>query len=381
MIEKIAEAEALKIAQEWRKIFFELKKRDEKIAATRGKITGAFFNILKKAEKGRVLTRAELIALLKTENKKELAALYSTANGVRAKYLKNSCCVHGIIEFSNYCSMNCHYCGIGRDNSQLQRYRMDEDEIIETAEHAVKKLGFKALVLQSGEDLSYTTERLVRIVKGIRERCSVLLFMSVGERDVDCYKRMYDAGARAVLLRFETSNAMIYKRLRPGRKLEDRLALIKRLGEIGYLVATGFLTGLPGETEQDLINNIFLTKSLKPEMWSFGPLIPHPQTPLAAVQKQPLDNVLKIIAVSRLVDNEAKIVVTTAMETLDKSGRKAGLLAGANSLMINVTPERYRRLYELYPNKAGGEKTVERNINETLELLYSLGRAPTDLGI
>jgi biotin synthase len=158
--------------------------------------------------------------------------------------------------------------------------------------------------------------------------------------------------------------------------------MIKKLNEFGYIVATGFLIGLPGEREQDIINNILLTRSLKPEMYSFGPFIPHPQTPLANATKPDLHTVLKAIALSRLLDNNAKILVTTALETLDKkNGKRLGLLAGANSLMIDVTPRKYKKLYEIYPNKAGNEKSLEMNIKETIDLLYSLGRAPTDLGV
>ena len=117
-------------------------------------------------------------------------------------------------------------------------------------------------------------------------------------------------------------------------------------------------------------------------MFSFGPFIPHPGTPLKDVKSPSLEAVLNAIARARLMYPESKIVVTTALETLDKEkGAREGLMAGGNSIMINVTPENYRSLYEIYPSRAHIELSVETRIKQVLDLLYSLGRAPTDLGL
>ena len=183
-------------------------------------------------------------------------------------------------------------------------------------------------------------------------------------------------------MRFETSNPLLYEKCRPGHKLEDRLKLIKELYEMGYLVLTGFLTGLPGETEADTLNDIELTNSLEPEMFSFGPFIPHPDTPLKDAASPSLESVLNTIARARIRHPQSRILATTALETLDKeNGAKAAFMAGANSLMINLTPEKYRNLYEIYPNRAGSDEDVRERIENILNLLVSLGRAPTDLGM
>jgi len=141
------------------------------------------------------------------------------------------------------------------------------------------------------------------------------------------------------------------------------------------------LIGLPGESEQDIINNIFLTKSLKTDMYSFGPLIPAKETPLEKIKPVDENAVLKVIAISRIIDSNAKILVTSALETLNKEAKKKGLLAGANSLMINVTPRRWRKLYELYQGRPDRDKEILKNIKETVNLLFSLGRSPMDLGV
>lgn len=344
VVQKMKEKDALPILEGWQELFFQLQRKDTALSS----------------------------------NPK---TLYQRANFVRNKHLGNACCVHGIIEFSNYCRNDCLYCGLRKSNAELQRYRMDIGEIVQAARYSFSELGFKALVLQSGEDTWYTREKLVSIVREVRNKAQVFLILSIGERDLETYRELYREGARGALLRFETSNPALYSKMRPGHTLKDRLKLIRKLEEIGYLVMTGFLIGLPGSSQQDLERDIELCGSLHPEMFSFGPYIPHPKTPLANEKPPSIDMVLETIAHTRLKFPESRILATTATGTLDKEGYKFALLAGANSLMINVTPQKYQPLYELYPNRQGLGVSLPKQVSQTVELLHSLGRAPTDLGL
>ena len=380
VVKKISEKEALLILEDWKELFFKLKEQDLLLAKTKEvPIKADVRAILEK--RGALLEREELLYLLKIKDKEELKALFQAANALRQEQLQNSCCVHGILEFSNYCRNMCTYCGIRATNKKLERYRLMPDEIVQLAEEAVNKHGFKALVLQSGEDLWYSDEKLLEIVKRIRKRCGALLFLSIGTRSLECYTALYEAGARGVLIRFETSNPRLYARFHSGPKadLKYRLELLKHAKQLGYIIITGSLIGLPGQTEEDLVNDILLAKSLGAEMYSFGPLIA--TTKRSDASRGDIATVLKVLAVSRLADPNARILVTTALETLDEEGRRLGLLAGANSLMLNVTPPACRKRYAIYPNRAGNEISVEQNIQKTRELLFALGRAPTDLGI
>ncbi len=344
VIRTISETEAGEVLELWKDIFFKLKEQDAKLAS----------------------------------NPKNL---HERANAIRQKHQDNSCCVHGIIEFSNYCSCDCTYCGIRSSNENVARYRMDIPEILAAVDEAVA-LGFQALVLQSGEDPFYTDDKLEEIVREIRARHPVLIFVSVGERGVDAYKRMYDAGARGALIRFETSNPEIYANIKPGSSLENRLELIRRIRAMGYLLVTGFLVGLPNQRSSDVMKDIKMTASLDAEMFSFGPFIPHPQTPLKEAKMTSRSNILNTIARARIANPEAKILVTTALETLwGLDGARDALMAGANSLMINVTPEKYRALYDIYPERFGTKMKIQEHIDIVIELLRGLGRAPTDLSV
>ncbi|MBU2103221.1 MAG: radical SAM protein, partial [Candidatus Omnitrophica bacterium] len=380
VVNTISEREALEILEAWKDMFFALKKADEKLSVIEDiPASQKLLAILQKVNLGKPFVKEELLSLLRTSNKDELRLFYENANNVRQKTHGNACCVHGILEFSNVCEQNCFYCGI-RKGKRLKHYRMSSGEIIGAARYAAEELGFKALVLQSGEDSWYTAEILAPVVEAIRAM-GVLVFLSIGSREKELYKSLYEAGARAALLRFETSNEKIFESVRPGTTLKGRLELIEYLKKLGYVLATGFIVGLPNEREEDVVNNILLTKSLKPEMYSFGPFIPAAGTPLVKHALVDKNLLLKVIAIARLADQDSNILVTTALETLDKRAKREGMLAGANSLMINITPRRYKKLYCIYDNRADNNIAIKKGIKETIDLLHSLGRAPTDLGV
>ena len=376
VIQTVPEKEALETLETWKELFFELRETDLRLSRLdleQSNISKKFALILDKAAEGREILNDELLTLLKTENPAEMELLFKTANFLRQKYLSNSCCVHGIIEFSNYCRMDCVYCGIRKSNSILERYRMSDDEIIAAAAAAVNTHGFKALVLQSGEDPEFPVERLADLIKEIKKRFAVLIFISVGEVGREGLEKLYQAGARGLLMRFETSDHKLYASLHCGDLLQERIQHLKDAFEIGYLIITGGLIGLPDQTMESLLDDILLTKKLNAEMYTFGPVLPEaPKTEL----------ILKVLALVRIVDpKNAKIVVTTGFETMNKDARRLGLMAGANSVMLNITPLKYRRLYKIYPDRAHEEETTDEQIRQTLDLLYSLGRAPTDLGL
>jgi biotin synthase len=345
VIQKVSSEEARSILETWQELFFKLKDVDLRLA----------------------------------QKPKDLRQI---ANALRHKHCDNACCIHGILEFSNYCTQDCLYCGLRRENRGVERYRMTPEEIIEAAIYAVRELRFKALVLQSGEDLWYDDGKLVHIVREILRRSPALLIVSIGERAPALYEKLYREGARGALLRFETGNERLYDRLRPGKQLRDRIGLITQLRRMGYLIMTGFLIGLPGQTEQDILNDVELTSSLGAEMFSCGPFIPHPQTPLAGASQPSRDMALDTIARIRIMNPDSRILVTTAFESInEEQGLRDGLLAGGNSMMVNVTPARYHPLYSIYPHRAGTQTDVKQRIQALIELLYSIGRAPVDIGI
>lgn len=321
------------------------------------KLNGKFKDIIQ-ISKSRDLIKDEIIYLLQTKGL-EQEALFSEANLVRKTYIKDFICIHGIIEFSNFCKNDCFYCGLRKENRTLLRYRMNIDDIVDIAHKAVTEAGYKLLVLQSGEDYFYTDDMLEEIIKKIKEKCRVFIFISIGERGYKCYERLKKAGASGTLFRFETSNPELFKRLHPqGKNLENRFGHLRFMKELGYFIATGSIIGLPGQTIEDLAEDILTTKKWA-HMVSTGPFVPCDNTPLANLAHGDIEMNLKTIAILRLMMRNARIPVVTALETLaGEDGRKRALQAGANSLMFNLTPANYRPFYKIYPDKFFQKETI-----------------------
>lgn len=311
-----------------------------------------------------VLNKSDIISWLALEKREEIKALYDTAYNTKLSSLPEHICIHGIIEFSNYCINNCTYCGLRRDNKKVVRYRMSVAQIIQAAKTAMKK-NYKVFVLQSGEDPYYDEEKLLQIISGIKKLGRVFIYLSIGDRDLKLYEKLFAAGARGVLMRFETSNKKLYATLHPGENFTNKLELIKKLKNIGYQISTGFMIGLPGQTTADIADDLLLLQELKPFMVSFGPFIPSNNTPLAKALLVDEEMILKTIAVARLLLPQAMIPITTAAETIAKGGandiRRRAFAAGANAVMFNQTPKRFRDNYYIYENKFfDRQKSYER---------------------
>ena len=383
VVEKVLPAEAQKTLKLWRDVFFELREIDAASAVLSTNDISSDLKlegILERARENIALSKEEALYLLNLKDRDSQFLVQRTANYLRQQYHNNSCCVHGILELSNNCVRNCAYCGIS-SSSNAKRYRMSFDEIMTAAGEAVNRFGFKSLVLQSGEGCGYSFDELANIVKSIRKEFPVLVFISFGEIGIEGLRRIYDAGARGLLLRFESSNPVLYSKLHPGYNLDSRLGHLREAYKMGYLIITGGLIGLPGTTKEDLVNDIILASSLHAEMLSFGPFLPHPHTLLANSPVPSEQDVLGVLALARLIcAKKAKILITTAYETLSSSARQNGLMSGGNSIMVNVTPLKYRSLYSIYPNRAHEGQTVAVQVRQVLAMLKEFGRGPTDLG-
>lgn len=378
IVQTLPAGQARKLLSYWQNIFPELKNRDKELAKRSPSKNKLLEKTLLTAMQGKPLSDAEALALLNLEEKNELQSLYSSANEYRCKTIGNSSCTHAIIEFTNNCVNDCAYCGIRKSNAAAQRYRMTEQEILAAADFACNKLGFKSLVLQGGEDPEYA-KKLPAIIEKILLKCSTVIFVSIGEAGEETYDALWNAGARGALIRFETSDRQLYSELH-GSELSERVNCIEFAQKKGFQIVTGGIIGLPGQTKQSIFDDIKLCKQLKAEMYSFGPFIPHNKTPLANHCAPKVDEVLKVISLTRFIDPQAKILVTTALEKLAPQARRQGFLAGANSLMLSATPPEYLAKYDLYAGKTN-QGALEKEVRIAQELLRELGRAPSDIGI
>jgi biotin synthase len=294
---------------------------------------------------------ADVETVLRVEDPEELGQLFDFADRVRHEFVGDGVLLRGLIEFSNICRNTCHYCGLNRDNHQLQRYRLTKDEVLAAAE-SVRAAGIKTVVLQSGEEDRLDADWLREIIVAIKSCGGMAVTLCVGERRCEEYRLWKEAGADRYLLKIETSDPDLYDQVHTGMSYENRRRCLRDLAELGYQVGSGDLVGLKGQTLRHLAGDIQFFQQGNFDMLSVSPFIPHPQTPLAHEPAGDLWMTLKMTALARIVSRNAHIPATTALGSLHgRDERPRALVAGANVLMPNFTPAPYRRHYEIYPNK------------------------------
>ncbi|MEE0433964.1 MAG: [FeFe] hydrogenase H-cluster radical SAM maturase HydE [Peptococcaceae bacterium] len=322
----------------------------------------------------RTLDDEALYMLYKERTAESDAYLYAQADAVRREVYGNQVYLRGLIEISNICKNDCRYCGIRRSNDQAVRYRLDFDDLMACCEHGYA-LGFRTFVLQGGEDGFFTDDVLVDWVDTLSKRFpDCALTLSLGERSRESYERLYEAGARRYLLRHETATDEHYRMLHPkDMSLAHRLQCLRDLKEIGYQTGCGIMVGSPGQTWAHLLNDLRYMQALDPQMVGLGPFIPAQHTPFAEEPAGTLEDTLWLLAVVRLMLPHVLLPATTALATLDPGGREAGLKAGANVLMPNLSPLSVRKKYSLYDNKATLDGEAAENVAALSEWLHCIG--------
>lgn len=330
--------------------------------------------LIQKLKEKQELNKKEWIALIENRTPELAEELFLQARNVREEIYGKDVYIRGLIEFTNYCKNDCYYCGIRKSNSNLSRYRLDEEEILSCCEKGYE-LGFRTFVLQGGEDGYFTDERISNIVRTIKASfpdCAITL--SVGEKSKESYERFWKAGAERYLLRHETYNACHYGKLHPeNMSAQNRQACLWDLKEIGYQVGAGFMVGSPYQTAEHLAEDMMFLKELSPQMVGIGPYIPHKDTPFAKEEAGALELSLYMLGLVRLMLPNVLLPATTALGTIADDGRELGILAGANVFMPNLTPAKYRGQYALYNEKSYTGCEAAEHLDELKERMRKIG--------
>ena len=312
------------------------------------------------------MQRPELLGWLRETDVRRLEELWRRADETRRAGVGDEVHLRGLIEISNVCTRECLYCGVRAGQAKITRYRMSAEEIVDSARLAMQ-YGYGTVVLQSGEDPKLTDSWVADLIRRIKTETGLAVTLSLGERTRAEWESWKAAGADRYLLRFETSNRELFDRIHPMQRGSgapgDRIGMLRVLREIGYEVGSGVMIGIPGQSYEDLANDLDLFADLDLDMIGVGPYLPHPATPmgrgecpdLPADRQAPNSELMtyKTVALTRLKRPRSNIPSTTALATVNReSGRELGLQRGANVIMPNLTPPQYRRCYEIYPGKA-----------------------------
>ncbi|MDD3558648.1 MAG: [FeFe] hydrogenase H-cluster radical SAM maturase HydE [Melioribacteraceae bacterium] len=338
--------------------------------------------ILNKIDSEDELTKDNFKFLLQLKNRGDIDLLFRKAYEIKQKYVGNKTYFRGIVELSNICRKDCYYCGIRRSNKNVNRFVLKEEQILSAAKWAYEN-NYGSVVLQSGERndkafIEFIEKTLIEIKKLSDGELGITI--SFGEQSYDTYKRWFEAGAHRYLLRIETSNPEHYKKLHPpDHFFEERLNCLKMIKDIGYQTGTGVMIGLPFQTVDDLVSDLFFFKEFDIDMLGMGPYLVNEDTPLAKEflnfeEKKDEQYLLglKMIACARILLRDVNIASTTALQALKYSGREMGLLAGANIIMPNITPMEYREAYQLYDNKPCIDDDAELCLDCLKQRIYGI---------
>jgi len=317
--------------------------------------------LIDKLDQTHHLEKNELLYLLNNISPEEKDYLFGKAAATAAKYYGKKVFTRGLIEFTNYCKNDCYYCGIRHSNKNIERYRLSLEEIYNCCDIGYR-LGYRTFVLQGGEDAYYNDDKIVEIVKTIKNKypnCAVTL--SIGEKSYESYEKYFKAGADRYLLRHETANEEHYRKLHPASmSLANRKQCLFDLKKIGFQVGSGFMVGSPYQTNENIVDDLLFLKKLEPHMVGIGPFIPHKDTVFKDQKQGTTEKTVLLIAIIRLLLPKALIPATTALGTIDHFGREQGLKAGANVVMPNLSPINVRDKYTLYDNKiCTGDEAAE----------------------
>jgi len=330
-------------------------------------------------------TKKELIAMLSASGQ-EQALLFQKAKQVKEKHIGNIVHFRGLIEYSNQCNKNCYYCGIRAENKSINRYVVSDEEVMQVVE-IIMNNHYGSMVLQSGECSNKTfTNHITNLLKKIKNvsNNTIGITLSCGEQREEVYREWFEAGAHRYLLRIETSNQALYEKIHPQNKTHDyqsRIACLNLLRKVGYQVGTGVMIGFPMQTVENLAEDLLFFKERDIDMIGMGPYLVHNETPLASKSaecpslEQRFNLSINMIACLRILMKDINIAASTAMQTLHPQGREIAIEVGANIVMPNLTPIKYRENYKLYENKPSVNEDAEETKNQLEQRILSINHA------
>lgn len=313
-------------------------------------VTLEYISIVEKIQRGDDISKDEIVYLLETDKPKEIEGIYNIADKIRQETVGDIVEIRGAIEFSNYCIKSCDYCGIGKTVNCIERYRMTEEEILEVVE-SLHNHGIKTVILQSGEDPLWTIEKLTNLLKIIKDRFKMRITLSVGEKTKEEYEILRDAGGDNFLLKIETTNRQLFQSIHPDDDFDTRVTCSKWLKELGYINGSGNIIGLPGQTIEDIAEDIIFFKEMGINMIGVGPFIPAKGSVLQNLPTGDIDLTLRALSLTRIVCKRVFLPATTALASLHKDAQIWALEKGANTIMLINTPPKYRNNYQLYNDK------------------------------
>jgi len=154
---------------------------------------------------------------------------------------------------------------------------------------------------------------------------------------------------------------------------ENRMNCLRDLKELGYQVGCGFMVGSPYQSSKTLAKDLKFIEEFGPQMCGIGPYLPHRDTPFCDRAAGDTELTLYLLSIIRIMHPSILLPATTALGTASADGRERGILAGANVIMPNLSPDTTREKYELYNNKLSTGAEGANGIELLKQKMKSIG--------
>ncbi len=279
--------------------------------------------------------------------------LFQAAREARQRVFFDRVEVRSVIEYSNICRQKCCYCGMSQKADGLKRYILNDDDVMRRVERLYCN-GRRVMMFQAGEFYAkkYWSD-LGGILNAVKKAYPKLViigsFGNITQREFEQLRRI---GVERYLLKFETSDPVLYRKIKPSDTLANRLKHIRMARDAGFQVSTGNITGLPGQTLATLADDLFLLKKFNFPMGSTSAFIPNDMSMYRHFPAADIDTVLNFMALLRLMCPAVLMPSTSSLELIVKDGQYRGLMAGANEVTVHDgTPATDEAKFVIYRKK------------------------------
>lgn len=236
---------------------------------------------------------------------------------------------------SGQCSEDCRFC------TQSVHYRTDspsyplksEKEIVAAAAVAKEDGASRFSIVTSGKGLgAKDLARVAEIVQSIKARVDIDVCGSLGILSVDDLRILREAGMSRYHHNLETSREF-FPQVVSTHTFEDRINTIRAAQQAGMEVCAGGIIGL-GETEEDRISMALSLAECDVLSVPLNILMPLVGTPMEKYTSVPVRDILRTIALFRLILPEAALRLAAGRESALGDFLSTAFMAGADGMMI-----------------------------------------------
>ncbi len=289
--------------------------------------------------------------------KKELIEIIKAGHKTYKKYINKGFDLCSIINAkSGACKENCKFCAQSiHYSTEIENYPLkSKDDILRKAEESIKNKAKRFGIVTSGRNLNNREiEQLADVISTIKNELDIKLCASLGELNEKQLRILKQAGLTRFHHNIETSSSF-FPHIVSTHSFNDRIKTINLVKKVGLEICSGGIIGL-GESMDDRIEMAFLLKELDVDSVPINILVPIKGTPLENIEPLPVSEIIKTIAVFRIILKDKTIKIAAGRESVLKDFQSLAFLAGANGMLI------------------GGYLTIKgRSVYEDLEMTGNL---------